>query len=106
MTQISEATGGISVNDTITVTLPDGQSESHSVIWTSRRTKDGFFDVLIDGKVVGSGYCMNNQCHIGGAMGDTWWEETFTMGKHHRIFRLGSKTEKNFKVSWSGMMRK
>jgi hypothetical protein len=53
-------------------------------------TGNGFFDVMYNGKKVGTGHCMQVQCHYSADFGGVKLEETLTFWQGN-LYRVGSK---------------
>lgn len=73
-------------------------------------TGNGLMDVLVDGKKVGWGYCLANQCHFQGESKEKGqWEETFLMTKkalgRNIVTVQGSDAGANETVLWRGELR-
>jgi len=105
---VTKAKDGITLKEKLTVFDKAGKkvhSEDGEV--TSVTTKPGFFNTLDkDQKAIGSGYCLNGQCHVDYAKPDgSKGEETFTFYRN-QIYRLGSDTKTNFSVIWQGSMHR
>lgn len=105
---VTKEKDGLGLKEVLTVFDKAGK-KVHTENGESRivTTKPGFFNTLDkDSKNIGSGYCLNGQCHIEYNKADgTKGEETFTFYRG-QIFRLGSDTKTNFFVTWHGHMHR
>lgn len=105
-TRISKAKGGVHVSERLVINHNGKKEVEQMDFLVVGTTKNGFFDVMIKGKKMGSGYCMKRSCHMGVLHKGGHSEETFHFAKDGRIMRLGSDTSKQMKVVWSGSMHK
>lgn len=97
----------IVVKDTLQVLTADGkQLFQEDSQWEVVQQKDGFFDMTMNGKKTGFGYCFAGQCHLTAESkeGGTY-EETLAFHKAG-IFVLGSDTNPKETVAWRGKLRK
>ena len=62
--------------------------------WVFAKAGDMFFDVIIDGEVVGNGYCFRQKaCHMRHRMFDMWIENTLYFDRHKRMAHsIGSRS--------------
>lgn len=73
-----------------------------------KETIEGSFDIqTTEGAKIGSGYCVENVCHIAYSTDSVSLEETFTFTRGHQAFRvLGSMNksseEGSYAVFWKG----
>ncbi len=107
MTVTKEKTG-LGIKETLTVLDKAGKKvHTENSEFTSVATKPGFFNTLDKAnKNIGSGYCLNGQCHVEYNKADgSKGEETFTFYRG-QIFRLGSDAKDKFLVTWHGSMHK
>ncbi|MBI2519400.1 MAG: hypothetical protein HYV97_03245 [Bdellovibrio sp.] len=74
-------------------------SETMKYAFQARFDKHGFFEVLMEGTKVGTGYCMSVWCHYSIKIGDFSLEETLTFYQGH-LYRLGQKNNNGKLVSW------
>jgi len=73
--------------------------------FTARADANGFFAVESNGQDVGSGYCMNVQCHYTAKFGDMELEETLTFWQG-RLYRVESKKVNGLFVAWEEATKK
>lgn len=66
---------------------------------------DGFFKVESGGQEIGSGYCMNVQCHYTASFGGVELEETLTFWQGN-LYRVGSKEVAGLTVAWEEATKK
>jgi hypothetical protein len=94
-----------SVKVTNTINIQNGQQiETMTSVMVLEQTGDKFFDVKIEGKVVGSGYCYGIQCHYGvyHAATKSMTEETMSF-VDEKIYTLGSHfSHESGKTAWKG----
>lgn len=79
----------------------------HSKVYeiTTSADANGFFSVLSSGKKVGSGYCMNVQCHYTAVFGDVEMQETLTFWQGN-LYRVGSKKINGSTIAWEEATQK
>lgn len=84
------------VKDGVISNTYDFNGKSKSFTMEAKLDSKGFFPVLINGTIVGNGYCQSVQCHY---RLDSGMEETLTFDQGH-LYRLGSKTENGKTITW------
>ena len=89
-----------------TTTVAEGSISSNytfngqTISWNIKMLPDptGNFDILVDDKKVGSGYCLEAQCHY--QIEEIDLEETLTF-IDKRLYKVGSKSKAGVKVVWA-----
>ena len=78
-----------------------GNGSKKDWTFTTKETVQGFFDVLVKGKKIGTGYCLDkvNVCHYQINVNQLKLEETIVQDGS-KIYRFGSKNEKNGLIAW------
>jgi hypothetical protein len=88
-----------------TYKLPDGSTKKWKV--EMRATENGFFDVMLESNLVGTGYCLDHValCHYEVKTENLTLEETL-IAHDDRLYKFGSKTEDGFRVKWQESLGK
>ncbi len=95
----------VEIKETLVIHAKDGKSTKESFEWTAVWKGQGFFTASVRGTDAGTGYCLNDQCHVEFTKNGSKAEETFTF-RHGQISRLGSETSTQYTVTWQGAMHK
>lgn len=83
-----------------TYTLPDGKSKNWEFMMDEDENSNGFFKVVSQGSVLGTGYCLENTelCHYEITVKTGKIEETITL-QHGILYKFGSFNG-NEKIFW------
>lgn len=101
----TKADNGVTVKEVLSIQYEEGKFSTMENTWTAQPVKNGFFDIITNGKKTGSGVCFKKVCHLQGEQSDGgMFTETFEFNRH--IVLSGFTSAEKYSVAYRGGLRK